>query len=246
MKNGNTDQNEQFQSHPRMRVPSEMHPSAHLSHVIKAIRRNPKVDKNGLYLKALKGITGGRNREGFSRVTKFIDRAMATPKSMQRMLKRNSDTPLLTMPWGGIDEDTTKNINEFNHKFLNDKGMGVLLTALTLNALQLDPVAIDAVRGGEADTAAYGKRKTRRQRTLGKDLQQHLKQFPALDEPAVEEAADCYVEYRFLHHGNFPKYVRRKEQEGTARHEGYYREWFKKFDEALGHPPPPRGRPPNE
>ena len=124
--------------------------------------------------------------------------------------------------------------------------MGALLPALTLEALQLDPVAVDAFRGGEAVTAAYGKRKTRRQKTLGKDLQQTLKQFPALDVPAVEEAADCYVEYRFLHHGKFPNYLRRKEQEGTARHAGYYREWFKKYDEALGYPPTPPGRPPKE
>ena len=246
MKNGSTDQNEQLQLHPRMRVPADMLPSAYLAHVIRAICRNSKVDKDGLYRKALAGITGGRNRDGFARVTKLIDRAISAPKSMRKKLRRNSDSPLLTMPWGVIDEDTTKNINEFDRRFLNGKGGGVLVAVLTMDVLDLDTVAIDAFRGGEAVRAAYGERNTQRQKKLGKDLQQILKQFAALDEPAVMEAADSYVEYRFLHRGKFPNYLKRKEQEGTARHPGYYREWFKKFDEALGYPPTPPGRPPKE
>ena len=240
MEHYTTTQNGQFQSRARIRVPSEMLPPTYQFHVIQAIRRNPEVDKDGIYTKALQDITSGRNREAFDRISKRIERLLAYPKA-----KRNRNMVLADSRWINLDDDACRNINEFNRRFLNDSGAGALLTALKLEAIQLDPAAIDAFRGGDAVTAAYGERTTQGHKILGKKLQQRLKQFSALDEPATAEAADCYVEYRFLHDGKFPDYKSRKELEGTARSEKYLRDWFGRFDKALGHRPAPRGRPRN-
>ena len=225
---------------PRMRIPTEMLSATYQLHVIQAIRRNPEVDKDGIYAKALQDIAGGQNPAAFDRVRKCIDEVLANPKS-----KRNRKRLLADSRWLNQDDDSYPNIVEFNRRFLNDQGLGPLLTVLVLEAMQLDTVAIDAFRGGDAVTAAYGKRQTQEQKRLGERLQQVLKRFETSDEPAAKEAADCYLEYRFLRDGNFPGYKRQVEQEEAARHEEYYPTWFRRFDEALGYPPAPRGRPRN-
>ena len=240
MKNRTAAQLGQFQLFPRMRIPAEMLSAASQLHVIEAIRRNPGVDKDGIYTKALQDIASGRNAVAFDRVRKCIDGLMANPKA-----KRNRKRLLADSRWLNHDEDAYPNIVEFNRRFLNDRGLFALLMVLFLDATNLDLEAIDTFRGRDAVTAAYGKRQTQEQKRLGKELQLLLKQFETLDEPAAKGAADCYVEYRFLHHGNFPGYKRRVEQEEAARHEEYYRTWFRRFDEALGYPPAPRGRPRN-
>ena len=55
------------------------------------------------------------------------------------------------------------------------------------------------------------------------------------------EAADRYVEYRYLHSGIFRNYKKCKELEGDTGIHRYYRVWFRKFDKALGFPRPPVG-----
>ena len=241
MKSFTTPSKGQFQLRARMRVPSEMLPSMYQFHVVQAIRRNPEVDKDGIYDRALGDITNEQNAATFAYVREYIERVMADPKA-----KKDPNIELMNSRWLNQDEDAYQNIDEFNHRFLNDVGPGALLMALTLEAIGLDPVAIDAFRGEDAVTAAYGKRLKQWQRRLGRILQQELKQFGVLDEPAMEDAADCYVEYRFLHYGNLPDYQRRKEHEGAARSEKSLRTWFGKFDRALGHRPAPRGRPRNK
>ena len=240
MKNLNTAPDGEFQLRSRMRVPSPMIPAMYQFHVIQAIRRNPEVDKEGRYSKALGDVTSGRNREAFDRVFKTIEQAMTGTRA-----RRKRKLLLMDSRWLEVNEDARLNINEFNSRFLNNTGAGALLMALTLDAIPLDPIAIDTFRGGDAINAAYGERRTQEQKRVGVALQQQLKQFGVLDEPATEDAADCYAEYRFLYGGDFPDYVREKELEGTARSEKYYRVWFKRFDKALGHLPPARGRPRN-
>ena len=139
------------------------------------------------------------------------------------------------------------NIREFDHRYLNNKGRFTLLTLLACDAAGLDLAAIDVLRGGEALSAAYGPRKTRRDKNLGKQLQSRLKDLKSADEPATMEAADRYVEYRYLDHGNLPNYKKRKELEGDTPSERYYREWFRDFNKAkaLGFWQPGPGRPSN-
>ena len=240
MKNLNTDPDGEFQLRSRMRVPPGMFPAMYQFHVIQAIRRNSEVDKEGLYSKALGDVTSGRNREAFDRVFKTIEEAMTGTKA-----RRNRKLLLMDSRWLEVNEDARLNINEFNSRFLNNTGAGALLMALTLDAIPLDPIAIDTFRGVDAINAAYGERRTQEQKRVGVALQQQLKKFRVLDEPAMEDAADCYADYRFLYGGDFPDYLIGKQSEGTARSEKYYRIWFKRFDEALGHSRPNRGRPRN-
>ena len=119
------------------------------------------------------------------------------------------------------------------------------MTVLALDAMNLDLVRIDTFRGKEGLGPAYGPRQTQQDKSLGRELQQRLKQFASIDEPAVQEAADRYIEYRFLDHGSLPDYKRRKELEGDTRSDGHLREWFKEFDRALSYPSPTLGRPRN-
>ena len=126
-----------------------------------------------------------------------------------------------------------------------DTGISALLTLLAIDAAGLDLAAIDVLRRGEALSAAYGPRKTRRDKNLGKQMQSWLKDLKSADEPATTEAADRYVEYRYLDHGNLPNYKKRKEFEGDTPSERYYREWFRDFNKALGFWQPGPGRPSN-
>ena len=175
MKNLTTAPNGQFQLSHRMRVPNEMLRPMYRFHVIQAIRRNPEVDEDGIYWRALGDITSGRNREAFDRVLKAIEQVKAGATG-----KRNRNILLIDSRWLDLDEDARVNINEFNRRFLNDIGEGALLMALTLDAIPLDPVAIDTFRGGDAVNAAYGERQTQQQKRLGIELQQQLKQFGVL------------------------------------------------------------------
>ena len=236
-----TDQHRRFQVRPRMRVPPWMLSSTYQVYLIEEIRRNGKIDEDGLYLLALRDITNGENSAVFADVSDLIEKVVSG-----KLRKDRRDAAVRTLI--GLhrlnhNEDTYLNILEFNRRFLNERGLFALLTVLVLDAIKLDAVRIDTFRGEEAITAAYGERQTRRHKRLGKELQKRLKQFASLDEPAVNEAAERYVEYRFLDHGSLPDYKRRIELEGDSPSDRYLRGWFKKFDKVLGYPSPTLGRP---
>ena len=231
------------QVYQRMRVPDIMLEATRQTHVVNAIRRNREIDKDDLYGRALRDITHGDNSAVFADVSKLIEGVVSG-----RLKGDKSDAAVRTLV--GLHrldrgDDAYPNIFEFNRRFLNDRGLFALLTILVLDAANLDLDAIDTFRGGEALGAAYGPRRTQQQKRLGPELQALLKQFAVLDEPATMEAADRYVEYRFLDHGSLPDYKRRKELEGDPRSDRHLRKWFGKFDKALGYPPPVPGRPPN-
>ena len=232
-----------FQARSRMRVMDSMLPVLHQIHVIRAITRHPEIDKECLYGQALADFTNGDNAEAFSALGEFVHRVTSgTPPDDK------SDAPvrtLLSIDLHDVDEHTCSKILEFNHRYLNDKGISALLTLLAFDAAGLDLAAIDVLRGGEALIAAYGPRETRRDKNLGKQMQSGLKDLKSADEPATMEAADRYVEYRYLDHGNLPDYKKRKELEGDTHGERYYREWFRDFNKALGFRQPGPGRPSN-
>ena len=212
-------------------------PSLRHIHVIKAISRHREIDKEDLYGQALADFAHGDNAEAFSALREFVNKV-----TLGTLLDNKGDAPvrtLLSIDLRDFDEHTCSNILEFNRRYLNDKGISALLTLLAFDAAGLDLAAIDVLRGGEALSAAYGPRKTRRDKKLGNQMQIWLKGLKSVDEPATMEAADRYVEYRYLHNGSLPDHKRRKELEGDARGERYYRDWFRVFNEALGLIPNP-------
>ena len=234
-----------FQAHPRMRVPDQGVQFLHQFHVIMAITRHPEIDKEGLYGQALAGLKHGDNAKAFSDFGELVRRVTSgTPLDDKSDARART---LLRMGVHDIDEDTCSIIREFDRRYLNDKGESALLRLLALDAGDLDPAAIDVWRGGEALRATYGSRRTRRDKKLGKQMQSSLKGLESADEPAMMEAADHYVEYRYLDldNGSLPDYMRRKELDGNARGERYYRDWFRKFDKAFEFPLPRPGRPSN-
>ena len=236
-------QHGRFQARSRMRVMDSMLPVLHQIHVIRAITRHHEIDKEGLYGQALADFTHGDNAEAFSALGEFVHRVTSGT-----LLDDKGDAPvrtLLSIYLRDVEEHTCSNIREFNHRYLNNKGISALLTLLAFDAAGLDLAAIDVLRGGEAFSGAYGPRKTRRHKNLGKQVQSWLKDLKSADEPATMEAADRYVEYRYLDHGNLPNYKKRKELEGDTRSERYYREWFRDFNKALGFWQPGPGRPSN-
>ena len=234
-----------FQARPRMRVPDQGVQFLHQFNVIRAITRHPEIDKEDLYGQALAGLKHGDNAKVLSDAGELVRRRMAgTPlddksDAVERML--------LSKDAHDFDEDTCSIIREFDRRYLNDKGGPALLRLLAFDAVDLDPAAIDEWRGGEALRATYGSRRTRRDKKLGKQMQSSLKGLESADEPAMMEAADHYVEYRYLDldNGSLPDYMRRKELDGNARGERYYRDWFRKFDKAFEFPRPGPGRPSN-
>ena len=158
-----------FQARYRMRVVDIMLPSLHQIHVIRAITRHLEIDKEGLYGQALADFTHGDNEEAFSALGEFVHKVTSGT-----LLDDKSDAPvrtLLSMDLHDVEEHTCSNIREFNRRYLNDKGISAVLTLLAFDAAGLDPVAIDVLRGGEALSAAYGPRKTRRDKKLGKEMQ---------------------------------------------------------------------------
>ena len=231
------------QARSRMRVMDVMVPSLHQIHVIRAITRHREVDKEDLYGQALAAFAHGDNAEAFSALGEFVHKVTSGT-----LLDNKGDAPertLLSIDLSDVEEHTCSKILEFNRRYLNNKGISALLTLLAFEAAGLDLAAIDVLRGGEALSAAYGPRKTRRDKNLGKQMQSWLKDLKSADEPATMEAADRYVEYRYLHNGSLPDYKRRRELEGDARGERYYRDWFRVFNEALGFRHPGPGRPRN-
>ena len=236
-------QNGSFQARAQMRVPDHLVQFLHQFHVIGAITRHPEIDNEDLYGQALAGLKHGDNAKAFSDFGEFVRRVTSgTPPDDK------SDAPVRTslrMDVHDVDEHTCSRIRDFNRRYLNDKGGYALLRLLTFHAGDLDPAAIDVWRGGEALRATYGPRRTRRDKKLGKEMQSWLKGLKSADEPAMMEAADHYVEYRYLDNGSLPDYMRRKELDGNARGAHYYRDWFRKFDEAFEFPSPRPGRPSN-
>ena len=244
MRHLKTDRHYGFQARPRMRVPREMLPSTYQLHLIQAIRCNSEIDEGGLYLRALRDITGGENSAVFADVSKLVDRVVSGKLRGNR--RDEAVKTLIGSHRLNRDEDAYLNILEFNRKFLNDRALFALLTLLVLDATKLDLVRMDTFRGREALGPAYGPRRTQGDKRLGSDLQERLKQFAILDEEATMEAAGRYIDYRFLDHASLPEYKRRQELRGNPRSDRYLRDWFGKFDKALGYPPPGPGRPPNK
>ena len=230
-----------FQTRPRMRVPSRSLTFMYRVHVVDAIRRSGEIDTDDLHGKALRDLTHGQNFVVFSELSSLVQQAMSG-ESNDKLL----DAAERVMSGVGQlddDGDVYPSIVEFDRRFLNNKGLMALLNALIVEAAELDLPTIDAYRGGDTLVAAYGPRRTRHHKKLGAQLQRHIKNFNVVDEPAAMEAADRYVKYRYLHDGSLPDYKRRQELEGNVRHDNYLRVWFRKFDQALGFPPPPLGRP---
>ena len=244
MRHWTTDPPGGFQVFPRMRVPGDLLQHTYQIHVINAIRRNREIDKEDLYGRALTDITHGDNSAVFADLSGLIERAVSGKlkgKKCDAAKRMFSGLPRLR-----YDDDGCANINGFNHRFLNDRGVFALVTILVIcDAAKLDLAAVDTFRGGEALAAAYGPRQTGRKKRFGPEVQAKLKQLAVVDQPATMEAADRYVEYRFLDRGSLRHYKRRQELEGDPRSDRYLRLWFRKFNKALGYPPPPRGRPPN-
>ena len=240
MKHRKKDRDRRFQARSRMRVPSYMIQSTHQLYLVEAIRRNPAIDTDGLYFQALRDIIIGNNKAVFADVAEFVDRVVSGKLKGNRQAA--AVKTLLGVHRLNRAVNAYFNISEFNRRFLNDKGLFALLTILVLDAMNLDLVAIDTFRGEEGLSAAYGPRETQQQKRSGRELQKRLKQFAALDEPATVEAADRYVEYRFLDQGSLPDYKKRTELEGNPRSDLYLRQWFRKFDKALGYLPPTTGR----
>ena len=234
--------NDSFQSRHRIRLPPDMLEITYVIHVVGAIRRNCEIDKGDLYGRALADLTQGDNSAVFNDLSECT--AGITSGQLKGQEIDAAAGVISRAGHLGYDDDAYPNITEFNRRFLNGRGMIPLLTVLiTRDAANLDLDAIDKFRGGEALGAAYGPRRTRRQKGLGVEIQAFLKLLPTVDEPAMMEAADRYVEYRFLDHGSLPDYKRRRELEGDAPSDRYLRDWFGKFDRALGYSPPPRSRP---
>ena len=231
-----------FQARPRMRVPDHLVQFMHQVHVIKAICRHPEIDKEDLYGQALAGLKHGNNAKAFSALREVVYKV--TSGTLLDDKRDAQGQPLFEIGLGNFDEDTSSKVCEFNHKYLNDKGDFALLTLLTFDAGDLDLAAIDIFRGGEALSAAYGPRRTRRDKRLSKEIQSLVRDLKSSDEPATMKAAYYYVEYRHLHGANFLYYKTRKQLKGDTDIYSYYREWFQKFDKAFEFPRPdpgPRG-----
>ena len=231
--------NSKFQAYPRMRVVDVMLPYLHQTHVIRAITHHPEIDKEDLYGQALRGLRHGNNGKALSVFGEFVPKATsATP------LDDKSYAPVRRLLSNGlqqVDEHTCTIIREFNRRYLNDKGMSALLALLTFDAADLDPAAIDVSRGGQALEATYGPRKTRQAKELGEQIQLRIKKLMSSDEAATIEAANRYVEYRYIHDGNFSTYKKCRELKDEPSIHRYYRGWFRKFNKALGFPSPRPG-----
>ena len=230
-----------FQARGRMRVPGRSRSFMYQVHVVDAIRRSGEIDTADLFGNALRDITHGQNSIVFAELSSLVMGAISG-EPVGNVLEA-AGRAMSGLGRLEEDDDAYANIVEFDRRFLNSNGLMALLNVLILKAAELDPAAIDAFRGKASLVAAYGPRKTRQHRKLGVQLQSQIKKFDVVDEPATMEAADRYVEYRYLHHGSLPDYKRSQELEGNARHDNYLRKWFRKFDQALGFPPPPLGRP---
>ena len=208
---------------------------------VDAIRRHPEIDRENLYGKSLHELDRGESSAVFAKLSSSIGELLSgelkgkEATTATRLLDAASHLE--------ADDGIYPSIVAFNRKFLNENGLIALLTLLVFDATKLDPMAIDIYRGGNVLTAAYGPRRTRQHKNLGKTLQAMLKEFPVVDEPATKEAAARYVEYRFLDQGNFTDYMRRTELAGNPRSDSYLRRWFRKFDQSVGFPAPRRGRP---
>lgn len=233
-----------FQVRPRMRVPEEMLDHTYRFYTVDAVRRHPEIDQENLYEKALQELVQDETADVLADLSTSIEALLSGGlkgkelETSRRILDRASRLD--------SSDDAYPSIAEFNRRYLNENGIIALLTLLIFDAADLDPVAIDTYRGGETLLAAYGPRKTQQHKRTGTALQAMLKQFPSVDESATREAADRYVEYRFLDGGSLPDYIIRTELAGDPRGNTYLRGWFKKFDQALGFPPPRRGRRPHD
>ncbi len=235
-----------YQNKIRMRVDGVLVPSLYQIHVIRAIRRHQDIDKQALYGQALGDLTLGSNAQAFSSLHEFVELVTSG-----KLPDAKGDSPvrtLLSIEIRDLKEDTCSHIRDFNNGFLNNNGLSSLLTNLAFDAANLNPVDIDLYRGGEALRAAYGPRMTRRDKELGKELQSWLKGFKSVDENATMEAADHFVEYRYLCGGIFLDFLDfngSKYLEGDPHDEKYYRTWFKDFNRAFGFQQPGLGRPSN-
>lgn len=224
------------QAYTRMRVPDTMRPVSLVIHLIRAVRRNSEINGEKYYQAALQDVRRGKNMGVLASAGSLIDGTIYG-KLAEKQIPRAYHglmfqlTQLMKQDDG---VDTYDALVEFNSRFLNGRGMEALIVALVIDAADLDVVAIDKFRGGEALKAAYGSRQTRRERRLGKELQTVLKTFETSDEDALEEAANRYVVFRFIDGGSMTEYKLRQELTGDIRSDRYLYRWFRDFDKALG------------
>lgn len=233
-----------FQAFDRMRVPIEARPFALQLHVVRAVRRNRELNAEASFRRALEDLKRGQHSQVLVEVGTLIRQAVA--KELEGREVAAATRVLARL--GSLDDGdgVCPQIEAFNRDFLNGNGIDALLWMLVIEAADLDLVAIDEYRGGADLQAAYGPRRTRADKRRGVQLQARLKALTSFDETAMTNAADQYVVYRHLDHGRFPDYMRRAELAGLPFSERSLRKWFKDFDKALGHSPPPRGRPPKK
>ena len=229
-----------LQARNRMRIPNVVVPQLHLAHVIRAITRHPEIDKEDLYGQALQGLRDGNNANAFSDFGEIVHRVTSGALSADKFDRLRRE--LFNRGLAEVDEHTCSRIREFDSKYLNNRGGSALLTLLTFDAGNLNPQAIDEWRGRDVLDPIYGPRKTRQAKELGEQIQILIKGLSSSDQPATIEAAYYYVEYRYLYDGNLSVYNRCRQLNADKTLHRSYRQWFRKFDKALGFPSPRSGR----
>lgn len=231
-----------FQAFDRMRAPIEVRPFALRLHTVQAVRRNRELEGETSFRDALEDLKQGQLAQILDEVGTLLKRIVAKELEGGEIVALTEVLARL----GTLDDGDGlyPHIEAFNRDFLNGSGLDALLLVLVVEAADLDLIAIDQFRGGTDLQAAYGPRRTRADKRRGAELQAQLKVLFSFDETAMTNAADQYVVYRHLDHGHFPGHMRCAELAGLPLSERSLRKWFKDFDSALGHPPPPRGRPP--
>ena len=221
-----------------MRVPEEMLPVVYQSHVVAAVRRSSEVDPCRLYESALRELMENPEvADGISELRSKVQRAISGKLKGEEIEHVIEGSALIALSCGsGIYNES---MLRFNSRFMNGKGLGALATALAYDLMGLDAATFDTDKGHIVKQAAHGPRLNRKQKRLGPKVQKHIKQLESAVGPALEEAADRYIVYRFLDCGCLPAYKRRMELAGNSRGKTYLGEWFAKFDDALGFPGPP-------
>ena len=238
-------QTRRLQPFTRMRAPIEAKPFALQWHVIQAIRRSPEIASgDSVYRDALEELL---HRSVTGLLGDFNAWAKGLVSGKLHGVEVESAVEILDKACGTVDvSEEYPSIAKFNQDYLNGNGELALIFSLVIDAADVDVVALDEYRGGEALQAAYGPRRTQASKREGKRIQSLLKQWDSFDEDAMSDAADRYVVYRHVHHGSFTEYKIEAQLKGPSFSERRRLKSFNEFDRALGYPPPERGRPPNK
>lgn len=232
-----------MQVYKRMRAPVEARPFALQCHVIQAIRRSPEIaNGESVYQEALKELLNRSVAEVLDNFNVWTKRLVSEESQGTEL---NSAIAILDKAYRTVDfSEDYPNVAKFNRDFLNSNGDLALIYSLVIDAADVDTIALDEYRGGEALKAAYGPRQTQTAKREGKRIQSLLKRLASFDEDAMNDAADHYVMYRYLYHGNFTEYKTQMELKGPSFSERHRLKSFNEIDSALGYPAPKRGRPP--